>query len=156
MSALNSKPATHTDPFLYFRTIKIILGPSDSWLIRQPSILYWRLLDSKWHQNFYARVYGLLLKYLLEVYYFASAISSLKMCGCLGHFPSLLDTIQVLTTQFVLYAVAIVCKKNETLLCLTFWFHRFAKFWSFSVGANFQLLLKIISVLTTQFVLCLQ
>ena len=62
------------------------------------------------HQNVYARVYGLFLKYVLEVYNFASAISSLKMCGCLGHFPSLLDTIQVLTTQFVLYAVALAFK----------------------------------------------
>ena len=47
------------------------------------------------------------IKYVLGVYNFALAISSLKMCGCLGHFPSLLDTIQNLTTQFVLYAVAL-------------------------------------------------
>ena len=77
------------------------------------------------HQNVYARVYGLFLKYVLEVYNFASAISSLKMCGCLGHFPSLLDTIQVLTTQFVLYAVALAFKTyywevSSTTVCSIF------------------------------------
>ena len=38
-----------SSPLFYFLSIKIILGPSDAWLMRratqQPSILYWRLSD---------------------------------------------------------------------------------------------------------------
>ena len=36
----------------YFQSIKMILGPSAAWSMRQstqqPSVLYWRLLDFKW------------------------------------------------------------------------------------------------------------
>ena len=38
-----------SNPLFYFQSIKIILGPSDAWLMReltkQPNVLYWRLSD---------------------------------------------------------------------------------------------------------------
>ena len=41
-----------SNPLFYFQSIKIILGPSDAWLMRrstqQPSVLYWSLLDFRW------------------------------------------------------------------------------------------------------------
>ena len=40
---------TASNPLFYFQSIKIILWPSDTWLMRQmtqlASVLYWRLLD---------------------------------------------------------------------------------------------------------------